>query len=304
MRVWISGVLLAVMISWSAASPATEPRQLYVQPSVMAQMVEGLREAGSSARADFAALVVEGLIEVYTDELERSGLERARDAGRERRLVRWRQAMEMELVRLHRFRQVLVTTEDVVVEVDRQGQVLLMVDGSPLLVSWPRVAGQTAREMELVQRYCTLHACPALGEAGASRGIAPTAGVSGAWSMSQMHGPGWESEGGVRCAFRDLRDRASREARCRALAADLEALSGVLTQVVRDGGRIEWRNLRVEDEPGDGMQRVIVNERGDYLLLPLWALSVEPVNWQATLRWLERSTNGVRSPETVLSARP
>jgi hypothetical protein len=288
---------------WSAASPATEPRQLYVQPPVMVQVAEGLRDVASSARADYAALVVEALIEVYAEELEHSGLERARDAGRERRLVRWRQAMEMELARLHRFRRALVTTEDVLVEVDRQGQVLLMVEGSPLLVSWPRVAGQAAREMELVQRYCALHACPALGEAGAARGIARAADVGGAWSISQMHGPGWESEGGVRCVFADLRDRASREDRCRALAADLETLSAVLERVVHDGGRVEWRKLRMEDEPGDGMQRVIVNERGDYLLLPLRALSVEPVNWRATLRWLERRATGVRSPETVLSTR-
>ncbi|WP_018232748.1 hypothetical protein [Thioalkalivibrio thiocyanodenitrificans] len=303
MRAWISGALLAVLTVWSAASAATEPRQLYVQPPVMAQVAEGLTEASSSARADFAGLVVEALIEVYAEELEHSGLERARGAGRERRLVRWRQAMEMELARLHRFRQALVTTGDVLVEVDRQGQVLLMVGGSPLLVSWPRVAGQADREMDLVQRYCTLHACPALGEAGASRGIARAGDVGGAWSMSQMHGPGWESEGGVRCAFADLRDRASREERCRALAADLESLSGVLAQVVREGGRIEWRMLRVEDDPGDGMQRLIVNERGDYLRLPLRALSVEPVNWPAALRWLERRATGVRSAETVLSTR-
>lgn len=299
MRTLISHLIALMLVAWLSAAAAAEPRQLYVQPSALVQVVEGLREAPPWAHLDLATLMLEALIEAYTEELDRSAAERGRDPARERRLVRWRQAMEAELRQLQHFRLRLSVSEDVRVSADRQGQVLLLVDGSPLLVSWPRVRGQGLREAALVERFCALHECPAPAQEGDARGVGTPAQVRGAWSLTQVDGPGWESEGGVRCAFPDLQDRPAREARCRALAADLETLARALAQVRREGARIDWQGIRMEDEPGGGVQRVVVNEAGDYLLLPLDALSAESVEWRAVSRWLERRVGGVRSVETV-----
>jgi hypothetical protein len=300
MRTLISLLTALIFIACLSVPLAAEPRQLYVQPSALVQVVEGLREAPPWAHLDLATQLLEALIEAYTEELDRSAAERGRDPARERRLARWRQAMELELRQLHHFQLRLSMSEDVRVSADRQGQVLLLVDGSPLLVSWPRVHGQGVREAALVERFCALTECPAPAQEGAARGIETPMQVRGAWSLSQLDGPGWESEGGVRCAFPDLQDRAVREARCRALAADLETLARVLAQVRREGAAIDWQEIRIDEESGGGAQRVIVNGRGDYLLLPLDALSAESVEWRAVARWLERRAGGVRSVETVL----
>lgn len=304
LRPWFLPVLVLVMFPWVAAAGAEEPRQLYVQPSVLGQVVAGLRDAPPLAHLDFMTMMLDALIDAYSEELDRSRAEQARDEARAHRLARWRQAMEMELRQLRHFRFRLAAAGDVRVSSDRQGQVLLLMDGSPLLVSWPRVGEQARREADLAARFCTLHPCAPLAEAGAARAVEGVRTVRGAWSMSQLDGPGWESESGVRCTFPDLRDRAARETRCRALAADLESLADVLAQVIREGARIDWRVLRVDDEPGGGPQRVSVNERGDFVLLSLSALSVETLDWYAVRRWLERRTGNLRSVETVLSAEP
>jgi hypothetical protein len=292
--------VLFTILCLGVSAVADVGRQLYVQPSVMAQVAQELSGAAPSVHADFAAVVLEALAEAYDDELAQASTATGPDAGRAQRLARWRRAMELELARLARFRIALADTGEAVVSVDRQGQVLLMVEGSPLLVSWPRVAGQAEREADLVRRFCTLHTCPQADEAGAPRRVARVE-VRGAWSVTQMEGPGWESEGGVRCVFPDFQEREAREARCRGLAADLETLAQVLGRVRRDGARIEWRALVVSDEPGGGMQRVVVNGNGDYLLLPLDALSAKAVDWYAVRRWLERRVAGVHAVETVLT---
>lgn len=291
-----------VLLCCLGTSVGAEPRQLYVQPSALVQVVRALHDEPPARHADFAALTLEALTDAYREELVRSAPERGRGGGGEPRLARWRGAMEMEVHRLQRLRLALETTSDVRVRSDRQGQVLLLVAGEPLLVSWPRVSGQADREAELVARFCAFHSCPDTDEAGAPRGVVRAASVRGAWGMSQWDGPGWVSASGVRCAFADLRDRESREARCRALAADLETLAQVLAEVRDEGGRIEWQALRVEDEPGGGPQRVSVNERGDYLLLNLGALARENVDWHAVRRWLERRVGGVQAVETVWTA--
>ena len=294
--------ILAVLSLLSmVSSPAVaEPRQLYMQPSALVQLAEYLGGAPDSTQAHFAALVLESLVDAYRDELEQAAMVRADDTARAHRIQRWRQAMDLELQRLQRFQASLMHSREASVEVERQGQILLMVEGAPLLVSWPRVAAQVEREAAIVRRFCALHDCPRTAEPGAPRPVADPVEVRGAWSFTQQGGAGWESEDGVRCAFPDLGHRAERETLCRRVVAELQTLAAALAGVRRDGALIEWSRLVVADEPGAGMQRVTVNARGDYLLVPLPALVREAVDWRAASRWLARQLDGIPAAETVL----
>jgi len=281
---------------------ATELRQLYVQPSALVQVVESLREAPAQAHMDFVSLTLEVMVQAYEQELDESGQGRGTDAGRARRLGRWQQATAIQLQELNQARQWLAVAQQVRVRADRQGQVMLLIDGRPVLVTWPRMRDQHVQEARLLDRFCALHTCGETHARGSTRTVHEGDAVKGAWSFSQDRGPAWESASGVRCEFPDLRERPAREARCRSVAAQLESLAQVLAQVRREGGRIQWQVIRVQDEPGGTQQRVMVNDQGDYLLLPLGVLSSPAVDWHAAGRWLERRVAGVQSSETVLPA--
>ena len=293
-------LLLVVALSLSvSAGHAREPRLLYVQPSALLQVVGGLRRAPGRLHRDFAYLALEAMAQAYEQELGAA----VQGAPRENGLARWRQATATQLRELDQARAWLSLASEVSVGVDRQGQIMLLIDGRPVLLSWPRPKDQDRREAELVQRFCAFHRCDEVQERGSARMIQQADDVSGAWSFSQDRRPGWESESGVRCEYPDLRDREARESQCRRLATELETLARVLAEVRREGGDIQWQALRVEMEPGSGPQRVIVNAQEDYVLLPLHALAHEPVDWRAAGRWLERRTRGQRtSTETVLPA--
>ncbi|MFW5454617.1 hypothetical protein [Thioalkalivibrio sulfidiphilus] len=301
MRTFLSLILLITLGHGVLPAHADAPRQLYVQPSALLQVVETLKEAPVQSHMAFASLTLEAMVQAYEEELGESGLARGADAARDRRLDRWRQATALQLRELDQAWQWLNVAEEVRVRADRQGQVMLLLDGRPVLVSWPRMRDQARREAELLQRFCADHPCGETRAQGTARAVQGTDWVNGAWSFSQDRRPGWESETGVRCEYPDLRDREAREAQCRALALELDTLARVLAQVQREGGRIEWQTIRVHEEPGGG-QRVTVNAREDFLLLPLEAVSRHSLDWRATQRWLERRVRGVHSAETVLPA--
>ncbi|MFN2348308.1 MAG: hypothetical protein ABR558_01870 [Thioalkalivibrio sp.] len=284
---------------WGMASLAhAEPRQLYVQPSALIQVVESLREAPAQAHIDFVSLTLEAMVQAYEDELETSGQGRTSDDARARRLGRWQQATAIQLQELHQALQWLAVVRQVRARADRQGQVLLLLDSRPVLVSWPRMSDRHIREARLVERFCTLHPCGETHAEGSPRVTLEAGDVRGSWSFSQDRRPAWESESGVRCEYPDMRDRPVREARCQALTAELESLARVLAQVRREGGRIQWEAIRAQDEPGGGL-RVTVNDREDYLLLPPGLLSSRALVWPAAGRWLERRVAGERAAETV-----
>jgi len=298
MRTLIPALISLFLVLWASQVCAGEPRQLYVQPSVLMQVVDSLREAPAQLHMDFAALTLEAMVQAYEDELETSGQGRSADAARARRLGRWQQATAIQLQELHQALQWLAVAQQVRARADRQGQVLLLLDGRPVLVSWPRMSDRHVREARLVERFCALHPCGETHAEGSARVTHEAGDVRGSWSFSQDRRPAWESESGVRCEYPDMRDRPVREARCQALTAELESLARVLAQVRREGGRIEWQTIRVHDEPGGG-QRVTVNEREDYLLLPPGLLSSRALIWPAAGRWLERRGVGERAAETV-----
>ncbi|TVP92736.1 MAG: hypothetical protein EA347_01435 [Thioalkalivibrio sp.] len=261
-------------------------------------MITGMGGASERARLDLAILIVEALVSAYESELDEALRELTRNAGDRRRLGRWQQSVAPVLSELRVARAALYAAREVDLHTDRHGQVLLLIDGRPLWVAWPRVAGQNRLEREVVAEFCRRHACPSAESADATQ----PAAVQGGWVLSQGRPPGWETVDGLRCEFPDLSSRGEREATCRALATDLYALAAALREAARRGGRIEWRHLALDTGPAQARQRVVVTEGGDYLSVAVPALAGNPVDWTEVRRWLRARTEGRSVTATVLRA--
>ncbi len=116
--------------------------------------------------------------------------------------------------------------------------------------------------------------------------------LHGQWVLSQRHPPAWETTQGLRCEFRDMVERATHEALCRAVVRDLQMLADALENAIRGGELVQWTRLALEADPGFPPHRIIVNERGDYLRLAVPALDGAAVDWRAAGRWLRSRVQG------------
>lgn len=281
-----------VWLCCHAAIADTLPRQLHAVSSPLAPVVAGLDDATATARLDFAQLLVEALVEAYESELDPAIFQRRRNAAAQRKLARWHQSVVPLLHELQVTQAALYVASTVSVHMDRHEQIVLLIDGHPLWVAWPRIDTQVRMERDLVREFCRRHPCKR-GSSDAPEVRDLRSGVvQGQWVLSQRHPPAWETTDGLRCEFRDMSERADHEALCRAVVLDLQMLADALETSMRGGEQIQWTRLALESDPGFPPHRIIVNERGDYLRLAVPALDSAALDWRAVGRWLRARVRG------------
>jgi hypothetical protein len=302
-----TATLRALLLLLACVSPAVseEPagRQLYAEPAPLATLIDMLPDLADGAAADLAFLVAEHLAAAYEAELEQVRLELENRGPRQRELMGWYQATAAHVAELRMWQARLPEAEHVELYMEAHNQALMLADGVPMWVAWPRPSAQRRLERELEAEFCLLYACPGSEEEGAAQRAA-AAEASGSWSLAQLEPPTWHSEEGVNCEFAEYVRIVEKEQVCRDVIADLQGLAVALRTVQRSGERIEWRRLGLQAGATGGPHRVVINGRGDFVEVFVPALAASPVDWRESGRWLEARVQGSRVTATVLRVSP
>lgn len=279
-------------------------RQLYAEPSPLVSLISRAADMPEDARIDLAHLVIEAVAAAYEAELDQVLLEAQPRASDQARVASWSRATAQLLAELRSAQAALLTTEQLMLRTDQQGQIMMLIDGRALWASWPRLSAQMRLEREVAATFCSQHACPDDDDEAQAQGLPAmeAAPRQGQWTLSQHSPPTWESEEGVRCEFPDVSDRNTKEASCRALAMDLHSLASVLRTTLHRGTRIDWPSLSLRAQMSDGLHGVTINPQGDYITLYLPALASQPVDWREARRWLQAQLDDRNAPATVRRA--
>lgn len=279
-------------------------RQLYAEPSPLATLIEALPGMPKYARLEFAAMLLDELVAAYEAEIEQAMAEnRRRDAGR-RDLQRWSQGIAAIIDELRAWQAELYVAAAVEAHVDRHNQILLMIDGRPLWIAWPRISAGPQRERDLAAAFCLRHDCPGEDQEGEAAVLVSPPTVPGRWSLSQFRPPTWESEEGVNCEFPDATRLGEKEQACRGVIEDLQVLAAALRAAWRGGEPIDWPRVALRAGTTGGQHRITVNARDDYIVVYVPALAAQPVDWPEASRWLRARVEGGAVTATVLRAVP
>ena len=277
-------------------------RQLYAEPSPLVSLISRAAEMPEDARMALADLIIEAVAAAYETELDEVLLEPQPRVSDQRRVASWSRATAQLLAELRSAQAALLTAENLMLRTDPQGQIMLLIDGRALWVSWPRLSAQTRLEREVAAQFCARHACPGDDEEPPELPAMNAEPRQGHWTLSQHTPPTWESEEGVRCEFADFSDRSAKEASCRELVTDLHSLASALRTTMRRGTRIDWPSLSLRAQLHDGLHGITVNPQGDYITLYVPALADQPVDWRETRRWLQAQLDERSEPATVRRA--
>ena len=310
-----SGAIVAVMLlatapgttraaERGAASPDVPGREVYVEPSPLAGLIDALPHLPDDARLDLVASILDAQVAAYEAELDQAMDEFQRRGAGRAELARWSAAIAPLLEELRASQADLLIAEQVDLSIDRHNQVLLTIDGRPLWVAWPRISARNRLERDLATEFCLRHDCPVeLLEGAGARAVAPSA-APGTWRLAQFQPPTWESADGVHCEFRDASRLGEKERTCRDIVADLHVLAAALRAARRGGELIEWQHLGLSPGASGGQHRVTVNARGDYIAVYVPALAAQPIEWRGAGRWLEARVDGNPASAIVLRAVP
>lgn len=281
---WFLGLLLVWGLAAAAAPAGTQVRPA---PSVLAQLVGGLQTADATAQREFAVIAIEALLEAYRAAIQTAAQAAPKGAEPRQKLARWQRATAALVAALHRLREALDAGAQVGLDVDRQDQVLILVDAQVVLLSGPHVAADAAIERQVLERFCAFNDCAWLVGHTAGTATAAAEPVAGVWELRQSGRPSYGLDGRLQFEFDDLSDRDRKAAACYQAADELERLWTALQRAIDQGHSIDWRRLGQAPLAEGPDQTVVLNADGAYLRLPLPLLArVTAADWERILRWL------------------
>ena len=281
------GVLVALLLSASVAADSSR----------FERTVAALQRAELPLRADFAAIALVELTEIYLAEADLARNEAQVPDG-DPALRGWSRAVE-------RFaEQLLLVQEDVAfglpVELRRHDREVpaVSVAGRTVMLAHPRRTQQAAFEQHVLARFCAAAPCARLTGTQAATAPIPVAPA--------MVSPNWEfSPNGPLCRYRGLAVQfsangklAGQRARCAALMQEAETFAAELAWQARHEVDVTWDALAVSATAHRPEHLVLLNDAGESLLISVPLIHSTPGLLDALTPWL-RQRHSAGEPASV-----
>jgi hypothetical protein len=261
-----------------------------------------LKDAPLEARADFALVALSEMIQAYGRETARARAELRRTGGNSD-LSRWVRAVDGLIVELQGLLDAISPETPVQISGRDAGTVYLIVNGSPVLLSGPRVSDTADFEQRVLDRFCSRNYCDDLFEEEPAREPASATPESHPlWRFSDQGGPVCATGDGLEIQFRSASDLRRKREICTRVVAELNSLIAALRSSISEGKPVEWGYLAIRPDPGTNLERVVLNAGGDYVLLPLPSLSGAQQFFAASLPWVAGRVEDRRYNLVILNA--
>jgi hypothetical protein len=256
------------------------------------RLAAALDDAPGTMRADFAFVAISEMVVDYNEEADRARRE-ARSHARLRDLGRWAVAVDSYAAKLTLIANSVTPDTPVKVAIGADNSISLDIDGTLVLVSSPRVRGQTAFEQRVLERFCTLYPCDDLiaDYLPAQTTVIPS-DTETHWSFSQQAGPTCSTADGLEFQFRAMTNIGEKRKACDNIVKELNALAAALAWNLSNGNRIDWNRLAIHALPGGEEHQVELTGGGDTIRLPLPALAETSRLFELVRPWLAAKVGG------------
>lgn len=262
---------------------------------------ERLQRAPLALRSDFALAVLSELIPVYRREAVRARSDFQR-ASMKADSSRWAAAVDALVREMQLLLDGLLPDTPVQVSAPDAQTLYVIVDGSPVLLTGPRVNENTLLEQRVLERFCRRNDCNDLiGDRQHEVSVAGHSESAALWRFNDPAGPVCASGDGLELQFRnDSKLQEKREA-CAQIIAELNVLANRLRSTIRRGKTVDWNRLVIQATSGTDLQRVVLNGEGDYVLMSLPSLQRAHTLFVQTLPWLAARVGDKRYNLVILN---
>ena len=304
-----AGLLATLLPLWSTAGAQTADRDISAkraypgipsraaldaaarQPDPLIDFARKLDQAKPEALADFAWIALDEMSIAY----ERETIEF--DPGEKRMPMahpkaRWMLATRAYAQRLRNIADTVSVETPVEIRVEAPGMLLIYVDGQVVEVSGPRIAEPNYMGQRIIDRFCEIHACDFFVAAPEPADKGLPVHVEAIWSFADGHGPVCVTSNGLEFRFRDRRQLASKRRACIQVAEQLRDLSLALRRAAATGVAIDWHAIDIISAGAGKPEQVMLNRRGDYLLLSVPSLASSRLLREISLAWLRAQVRG------------
>lgn len=174
------------------------------------------------------------------------------------------------------------------------GEVMLRIDGTPVIIGGPRPKDSAALERAIVDGYCQLWPCEqAESRVAQSRSILEQAShIEGNWSFSTSQGPVFETDDGLHFVFSDSNGLSWKKMQCLTVIEELRLLAYSVRYLTDRGFVVDWKAITITSTGVGYPNKVSVNRRGDHAMIRVPSLHQSPGLLHLALPWIRAHVEG------------
>lgn len=291
---FISSILILTFLLISSPGPAAE---INLTRSKLVQLALHLEAADKQLQYDFSRIAIVEMIRSYEHELLRSQTNLPVKQKKRAKVYRWQIATKSYLNSLDEYLFQMDSGETLDFLINKQNKLMILIGKQAVIISGPNSGGDKQIENKIVEQFCIQYDCHEyfiVTQENKNNSVKlklPSTisdDFSGSWSIRSDLKADLAITNGVIFRFSNIQHRLDKEIWAIQIASELERLVKQLKITKEKGYSIQWLSLSLNDLPvTDRAQKVIINQKQDYIKLPLPILGKHQSLFFILIPWIK-----------------
>ncbi len=258
-----------------------------LQNTRLFRLARQVQEQSRDRLVEFVKISLEEMAAVYHEEALQARHKAMQETNDRNKLIRWSGNAEAFANQLQARSLRVNRNSHVELYFESFGELYLLIDGKPVLVSSPVINQQESLERRIIEQVCRRMHCD-------QRLINQPVGepvrslwVYAGWEIGENNRHLFRTKSGLNFVFNDLEDKPVKQHICLNIARDLNLIADTLINVREKGLFIDWSYLYLDVIPGTDRYQLVINQFKDAIQLSLTAIPYLNDYPQVTIPWLQ-----------------
>lgn len=267
------------------------------------QLAAKIADGPAPLRTELASLALAELADIYADEAAHA-LQDQRKHPSGSGLRNWAAGVQKLADDYASLARSINPMTPVELGIGPEGSLQLIVNNRLVVASSPRMNRQAAYEQRVVNRFCELNRCADIMRdmmiSWSGQPVTDTGNTQ--WVFSDRNGPTCRGNDGLELQFGNTLNLGQKRELCARTVDELNRLASAIRQRSSGGIIIDWNLLTIHDRPEPEQHKVVLNQDGEALLLPLPVLAAHAELFRMVRPWLAARVRNDRLALVIINA--
>ena len=292
------------------SAPVFSASEINLSRSKLVQLALHLEVADKQLQYDFSRIAIVEMARTYERELLRSQKhlnelykKRAKNKAKKRAKIRgWQIATQTYLKTLDHYLFIMDSGLPLEFLLSKQNKILILIGEQPVIITGPNSGADKQIEHNIVEQFCLQYNCQEyfadfhFSETGDTTAKPKTveqnrntfSEVTSSWTIHSDLQADLITSNGLIFKFSSIKDRLLKELWVNKIARELSLLIEQLKITQAKGNKIYWSSLKIHELPlTDNAQKIIINEKEDFIKLSLPLLGANQSLFSLLIPWIQ-----------------
>ncbi|MCG8324750.1 MAG: hypothetical protein MI673_04470 [Thiotrichales bacterium] len=235
----------------------------------------------------FVRISLDAMAGLYHGEALEARRKSASDDRDRDKLIRWSRNSLAFANQLEALNKSVTRNSNVELYFESFGELYLLINGKPVLISSPVINQQKDLEQRIIERVCGKMQCDSTWLEPPEDEKIRSLWVYAQWEIEDKQQHVFKTKSGLNFIFDDLQDKKRRQHVCLNIARDLNLVADTLLDAKEKGLFIDWGYMYLNVIPGTEKYELIINQFKDAIRLSLTAIPYLNDYPQVAIPWLQ-----------------